>query len=72
MKKLHTCQLTRLDKFSTVNLYSVRVGGPYLNTQYNTIILVLIIFWENRMYLKILVIIKIITYHENAYPVLGC
>lgn len=28
-KNLHTCQLTRLDKFSTINRYSVRNGGPY-------------------------------------------
>lgn len=28
-----TCQLTRLDKFSTVRRYSVRVGGPYLQRE---------------------------------------
>lgn len=27
----HTCQLTRLDKFSTIRRYSVRNGGPYLD-----------------------------------------
>ena len=27
---LHTCQLTRLDIFSTIRRCSVRVGGPYL------------------------------------------
>lgn len=26
-----SCQLHRLDKFSTISLYSVRVGGPYLS-----------------------------------------
>jgi len=25
-----TCQLTRLERFSTTSLYSVLVGGPYL------------------------------------------
>lgn len=28
---VHTCQLTRLDKFSTIKRYSVRNGGPYLD-----------------------------------------
>ena len=28
-----TCQLTRLDRFSTITRKSVRVGGPYLSNQ---------------------------------------
>lgn len=31
LTKIHTCQLTRLDKFSTTTRYSVRNGGPYLD-----------------------------------------
>lgn len=31
LKILHTCQLTRLDRFSTIKRYSVRNGGPYLD-----------------------------------------
>jgi hypothetical protein len=27
-----TCQLTRLERFSTTSLYSVLVGGPYLQS----------------------------------------
>lgn len=30
---LLTCQLTRLERFSTVSRYSVRVGGPYLQKE---------------------------------------
>lgn len=30
---LLTCQLTRLERFSTVSRYSVRVGGPYLQRE---------------------------------------
>lgn len=31
LTKIHTCQLTRLERFSTITRYSVRNGGPYLD-----------------------------------------
>lgn len=31
-----TCQLIREERFSTISLWSVRTGGPYLSGQHNT------------------------------------